>query len=324
MVYQIFQITYGANKAVRDLRPICGRKSSRSGLVGCALRHDDKVDATVSLFLSLFRRSFTGASGNSRSIHALLDDVLLGEIGASLRQLGGLGFLLVRETYDDQLGVGIILQTQSDVVTHALAGIVKARRACLVVSAIACFGGLRRRRRLLHINAGRSIGSAAAAVAHRALHGIAAGSKSGRVKLPLWTIAGHLAASRGIAVSQRIAVRIAGHRSDTSALFRHNRAAVGRARNGWGLIRFLGDRDVSRASCSATPAVVHFRGDGIAAFGKTGGVEARIRAGAFYGPARRSIAISQRVIVRIAGGYVDRDRIVGSSVHLGWVGCAGR
>src|SRR4029077_16928149 len=140
---------------------------------------------------------------------ALLDDVLLGEMGASLRQLGGLRFLGIRKANDHQFGVGIILQTQSDVIANSFAGIVKARRACLVVSAIACFGGLRRRRRLLHIDIGRSIVGAAATVAHRALHGVAASSEARGIKLRLRTVASHLPGGGGVAVSQRIAIGIA-------------------------------------------------------------------------------------------------------------------
>ena len=45
MIYQAFQMTPSPNNAAREL----------PALVGCALRHDDKVDATVSFFLSFFR-----------------------------------------------------------------------------------------------------------------------------------------------------------------------------------------------------------------------------------------------------------------------------
>ena len=45
VIYQAFQMTPSLNNTARDL----------PALVGCALRHDDKVDATVSFFLSFFR-----------------------------------------------------------------------------------------------------------------------------------------------------------------------------------------------------------------------------------------------------------------------------
>src|SRR4029077_3944147 len=112
------------------------------------------------------------AGGNTRFVYALLDNVLLGQIGAGLRQLRGLGFLGIRVADDYQLGRGIVLQTQSDVIAHALAGIVKPRCASLVVAAIAGLGCLWWRWRLLHVNRGIRIRGSTLAVADRALHGV--------------------------------------------------------------------------------------------------------------------------------------------------------
>src|SRR5258706_136650 len=115
--------------------------------------YDDEVDAAVGLFLAFFPGGFAGTSGDARCIDALFDNVFLGEVGASLRKLGSLGFFGVRKADDDQLRGWIVLQTESDVVTHTLAGVVEARSAFLVVTAIAGLGGLWRRWRLLHVHA---------------------------------------------------------------------------------------------------------------------------------------------------------------------------
>src|SRR5258708_39559021 len=133
-------------------------------LVGCAFRDQHEVDATVSLFLILFLRGLAGAGSNARSINALLDDVLLGQIGAGLRQLGGLRFFTIGVANDHQLCARIVLQAQSHVIANALAGIVEPRRACFVVAAIAGLGRLRRRRWLLPGNAGGSFGGTAPAL----------------------------------------------------------------------------------------------------------------------------------------------------------------
>src|ERR1700693_5959421 len=111
-------------------------------LVGCALRHDDEVDAAVGFFLPLFLGGFASAGGDARLIDALLDNVLLGEVSASLRQLGGLGLFAVCITDNDELCSRIILQAQSYVIAHALASIVKARGARFVVAAVAGLGRL--------------------------------------------------------------------------------------------------------------------------------------------------------------------------------------
>src|SRR5882757_9163095 len=137
------------------------------GLVSCALRHDDEVDAAVGFLLTLFLRSFASTSRDARSVYTLLDNVFLGEIGAGLCELCGLGLTTVSEADNDELSIRIILQAEGDVVTYALASIVKARSAGFVVAAIAGFCCLRRRRWLLDVNIGGSVGSAAAAITHR-------------------------------------------------------------------------------------------------------------------------------------------------------------
>src|SRR6516225_7941333 len=251
------------------------------GLVGRTLRDDNEVHAAIGLFLAFLRRGFSGARRDPRSIHALFDHVLLGEVGAGLREFRGLGFLGIGIADDHQFGARIVGQTQGNVVAHALAGVVKPRGAGLVVAAIAGLRGLRRRRRLLHVHGGVRIGRAASAVAHRALHGVASGREPGRIKRGLGTIAGHLTTGRGVAVGQRIAIGIAGRRRDSGALAWHDRAVVGRARNrGW-LIRLFGHGNVGGAGRGSALAVVHFRVDGVSSFGQSGGVEARIRSGAF-------------------------------------------
>src|SRR5260221_172053 len=215
-------------------------------LVSCAFWHHHKVDATVGLFLILFLRGLAGPGGNARSIDALLDNVFLGQIGSGLRQLGGLWLLAIGVTDDYQFGAGIVLQTQRHVIANALAGIVESRRASFVVAAIAGLGRLWWRRRLLHIYAGGRIGSTAAAVADRAFYRVATRSQSGRVKLRLRTIAGHLAPSRRVTVGQRIAIGIARGCDDSGALTRHNRAAFGSTRDRRRLIWFLAHSDVCR------------------------------------------------------------------------------
>src|SRR5438045_5270906 len=102
----------------------------RGRLVGCALRHNDEVHATVGFFLALFRRGFAGPSGDARGVHTLLNDVFLGEIGACLSQFRGFGFTSIGKANDHQFGIRVVLQTESDVIAHALASIVKARCAC--------------------------------------------------------------------------------------------------------------------------------------------------------------------------------------------------
>src|SRR6202011_972937 len=103
---------------------------------------------------------------------ALLAQVGLGQIRARGRQVGGLGFLGIGKTYDDQLGIGIVLQPQGHVVSHALAQIVEARGAWFGVPAVSYFGRLRRGWRLLQVDVGRAFGLVAAFVGHSTLHGV--------------------------------------------------------------------------------------------------------------------------------------------------------
>src|SRR6266567_4590473 len=140
------QVTPSPKYAARD--------RSSWALVGGAFRHDNEVDATVGFFLALFLRSFASTRGDARGVHTLLDDVLLGEIGASLRKLRGLRFLAVREANDNELGIGIVFQAQSNVIAHALASIVKAGCASFVITAVAGLCRLRRWRWLLHVDVG--------------------------------------------------------------------------------------------------------------------------------------------------------------------------
>src|SRR5580765_1974249 len=156
------------------------RERSSSGLVGCALRHDDEVNATVCSGLVLLLRRFASACGDAGFVYALLDNVLLSEIGAGLSELGRLRFLTVGVAHDNQLSVRIVLQAESHVVADALASIVKARCTDFVVAAIAGLGCLRRRRRLLDVNGGRTVGGAALAVAYRAFYGVTAGCEASR------------------------------------------------------------------------------------------------------------------------------------------------
>src|SRR5438477_475910 len=88
-----------------------------------------------------------------------------------------------------------------------------------------------------------------------------------------------------LSANPTIAIRIACSCGDASALARHDRAAVGRARDRRRLIGLLGDRDVGCASCGAALAIVNFRSDGIAAFSEARRIETCIRASAFHGAA---------------------------------------
>src|SRR5271163_4690099 len=277
--------------------------NAESALVGGAFGDKDEVHAAV-VFLRA-RGGFTGASGNTRGVDALFAEILLGEFGAFGGELGVLGFLGIRKAHDYDLGIGIVLEAQGHVVADALAEVIEARRAGLGVTAIADLGGLWRRRRLLHVYVGGSIGVSAPAIADRALDGVASGLQAGRIKFNLRSAANDLATGGRVAIGERIAVRIAGDRGDTGALARHNRTAVRGARDRGRTVRRRLHGDVHGAGGGAAPAVIHLGVHGVGTDGQAGRRPACVRTSAIYGAARSGIGIGELIVVRIAGIHVN-------------------
>src|SRR5882762_3778805 len=89
-------------------------------------------------------------------------------------------------------------------------------------------------------------GGAAAAVVHRALHGVRAGLKAGGIKLNIRTAPHNLSTRRRVAVGKRIVVRVAAVASDAGALARQNRAALDGERRRRRMIGLFFDLDVRR------------------------------------------------------------------------------
>src|SRR5277367_6621336 len=296
--------------------------NAESALVGGAFGDKDEVHAAV-VFLRA-RGGFTGASGNTRGVNALFAEILLGEFGAFGGELGVLGFLWIRKAHDYDLGIGIVLEAQGHVVADALAEVIEARRAGLGVTAIADLGGLWRRRRLLHVHVGRSIGVATPAIADRALHGVASWLQTGGIKLHMRSAADDLATGGGVAVAQRIAIGIAGRGGNGGALARHNRAAVGGAGNRGRLIGLGLDGDVRGAGGRAAFAVVDFGIDGVGADAHARRGPARVGAGAVDGAARGGVGIGKRIVIRIAGVHVDLHAGARAGKDRGGVRRAGR
>ena len=157
----------------------------------------------------------------------------------------------------------------------------------------------------MHIHVGRSIGVAAAAIAHRALDGVTARRQPSGVELDLRPAADDLSAGGGVAVGQGIAIRIAGDGSNSSTLARHNRAAVRRASYGGRLIRLWLHRDIRSASSRAAFAIVHLGVDGVGADAESGRSPARVGTGAANATARSGVGICELVVIRVAGIHVD-------------------
>ena len=144
--------------------------------------------------------AYTGCT--ARGVDALLAQVRFGQIRALLCELASLGFLGIGVADDDDLRVRFVLQSQRYVVTHALAEIVEPCHARLGVTAFTDLGGLRRRRRLLHVDISRGISLVAARVGHCAINLITAGLQAGGVKGCRRAGSAYLPAGRAIAVGQ--------------------------------------------------------------------------------------------------------------------------
>src|SRR5260221_8298781 len=231
--------------ATEFLIPRCnGQKGSvrECGLVGCAFRHEDEVNAAVGLLRAFFGGSGPDACGDAGKIDLLLGEILLCAIGAGLGQFLGVGFLGIGVADDHQLGVGFALQAQGNVVANALASVVEAASTELGVTAVADLGSLRRRSRLLNVNRRGRTGTATAAVVGRACDRIISSRETRGIKLRGRAIPGNLAACGGVTVRQWIAVRTAGRRNKFYALAGDERGAFRRAGDDRGLIWPVGGR----------------------------------------------------------------------------------
>src|ERR1700676_3992818 len=283
--------------------------TAEHALVGRPFGYEDEVDAAIFLLRAFLRRALGGASGDTRSVDALFLDELLGEFGARGGELVRLGLLGVGITDDDELGAGVVFEAQGHVVADALASIVKAGSGGLGVAAIADLGGLRRRRRLLHVDAGGGIRFVAASVDDGAVDLVAARRNARGIELHLGAAAGHLPAGCRITVGQIQAVRTVGRRGDGRALARHDRAAVRGTGDRRRMMRLFFDFNVGRAGSGAAPPVVYFGGHGVGAGGGARGTPARVGAGALHGAARGGVGVGQRIAVRITGVHMDGDAV---------------
>src|ERR1700676_1456304 len=273
-------------------------------LVGCTFRHEDELHAAIFFLRAFLLRSRTGASGNARCVDALFAQELSGEIGSRIGEFGCSWFPWVRIAGNHQLGVRGIFQAPRNVGEPALAGIVSTRGARLVVVAITYLGGLWRWWRLLHIDGRRRIRIASSAVVDRTFHGVTASLQARGVKLGFRSVTRYMTVRGAVAVGQRIIVRIAGGSRNSGSLTRHNRAAVGGARNcRWS----VGPRfylHVRGASCCSASAVVDLNVYRVASFIESVGGKTSIGTRPFHSPTRRGVAVGEVVVVRIAGGYV--------------------
>src|SRR6266481_10182204 len=89
----------------------------------------------------------------------------------------------------------------------------------------------------LDLDVAGSIGGAATAILHRALHGVRSGLQAGSIERSIRAGAANLAARSGITVCQRITVRIAARAGDSGVLARQNGAALDRQGRCRGTIR---------------------------------------------------------------------------------------
>src|SRR5713101_4522674 len=103
-------------------------------------------------------------------------------------------------------------------------------------------------RGLLDFHVAGSIGGAAAAVVHHALHAVAPRLQARGIKLHIRAAPHDLSAGRRVAVGQRIVVGVAAVASDPGALARQNRAALDGERRGRRTIGLFLHLDVRRAS----------------------------------------------------------------------------
>src|SRR6202790_2339402 len=280
------------------------------GLIRRAVRYEHELDAAVLLLRALLLRRFARPCRDARGVDALLAEVAFRQIRARRRQLGSLGLLGIGEAYDDQLGIRFVLQTQRNVVSHALAQIVKARGARLGVAAFAHLGRLRRRGRLLHIDIRRAVPLVAAFVGDTAFDGVAAGLQARGVKLRLRAVPADLAARSRIVVRQRQIVRATGRRRDRGALPRQDRTAIRSARDRRRVVRLFLHANVRRARGRASLSVVYLGIDRVTPRAEPRRVPARIGSGALQRAARCRIAIGQRKAVRAAAIDVPGYRVV--------------
>src|SRR6516225_3735197 len=219
----------GSSLIVRSRHEVTKTRSEPAVLVGCAFRYQDSLDPAVRLLAALLRRGRAGTGTDARGINSLLAEVLPRKICAGLRQFRGLRFLRIREANDHQLGIGFILQAQCHVIEDALAFVVHALGTGRPVTAFSNLRRLWRRGWLLHVHIRGGAGAAALTVVGRARDGVAARGQAGGVKLRRWSGAGDLTGRSGVAVSNRVAIRIASLRINRYALTGGNWVAFRRA-----------------------------------------------------------------------------------------------
>src|SRR6266576_1308303 len=271
--------------------------------------------------------------------YTLFNEVTLGAFHAPLGEFDVevFGPANVRMAFENQAGVWPVFQILEKVARQHI------ERRCLAglqSSHGLRHGGLQRRkidavqrqlgfqlldlRGLLHFHVAGSIGGAAAAVVHRALHGVAPGLKAGGIKLHIRAAPHDLSARCRVAIGQRIVVRVAAVASDAGALARQNRAALDGERRGRRMIGLFFDLDVRRAGGRPALAVIHFYGDSVGTNANARRIPARFRARTIYCAARRRVAVGQWIVIRVAGVHVHGRAVARAGVHRRRAHRAGR
>src|SRR6266478_2609232 len=169
------------------------------------------------------------------------NEIALGALYAALGEFHVvvLGTANVRVTLENQVSVRFVLQILLEVARQcierrslawgqATTGLRHRRLRRREVNAVQCQLGfqLLDLRWLLHVHIAGSISAGAAAVIHGALHAVAPGLETCRIKLHIGAAAHDLSARRRVAVGQRIVVRVTAVASDAGMLARQNGAAL--------------------------------------------------------------------------------------------------
>src|SRR5712692_9302720 len=152
-------------------------------------------------------------------------------------------------------------------------------------------------------------------VIHTAGHRIAARAQPGGIELYGRSRTDNLAAIGAPATGERIAIRIVGHGVDAHALAAQHGAALGRAGHRRRTVGLRLDFDVHAATGRAAAPVIHARVDGIRARRSAGGIPAYFGAAPVHAPAGCRPVVRQRVAIRVARLYTDRNHIAGIGVY---------
>ena len=151
-------------------------------------------------------------------------------------------------------------------------------------------------------------------------HGICSGSDAGGIELDIGAGAGNAAAAGGVAVSQRVIVRITGGGGNAGALAYGDGGRIGSASDRRRRVGLLFNFEIGGSVGRAAATIVNGDGGSVSAGLDAVGVPANFSSVAFDAAAGGGPFVIQRIIVRIGCLCLQNNAVTGAGKNLGGIG----